>query len=722
MAGNDPPPNIDMEILDDDPIDLDDFDAAVKGMGSGTKSRDGFFRKLHDYKTSLYFSIDDPESAAGKKFIRNKFAMWLSKVKASRALDGKPLVVTSLDGNVLDVTSLPTDGQAFADLVGWKKTKEGSNRNVFLCVNLTMHINFASLKHSVIDYLKEALIMMKRNNSLGDQATETAVIGWISGMLPDLHLLCLQSMFNRKVTRLAKKCDPKELSKYGIDPEAEGEIFLTHGSVSGLSKVFGSVTNNRVVVVECPRRQVAFYMKYLQTVIDMTAWSPDLQQFKFVPFAMKNKDAHPEVFAKMIVRNSKENAQKTYFQILGVSPKWFTVKVQKLLLIDCPKITHVDLTDLAGKQGRWRIYCKKEHEDEVAKWLEEDLEEFCLEHCTDDWVIPGFEVPRLVAKSSKLPPSQMADLVEACNEIFTEDLVNFPELVPKGGSTTPPARTPPGGAWTSRPAVSVVTPVLPVPRQVPMSTTSPTLDSSVTRSVADLRSQLAEQKAWRDKLEAERAEHDKKQKSMMDDIAQLQKVVAEQSSKLEEQYDFLKDMMNGQATIDKTLARNEQETRERFETTSSEIKTMMTILMGLDSKIGTILPYVNPKSKEGPTTPPRVVRGVGAMETESDDEDLSEDTYTQALSVIGRRVNNPTNISPSGDQKKRPPKESPAKRTRRSATRKSARTSQQTDVSYPGGDHSYSSHGSGTPTVSAPSLAPPADASPVDPNNDNESL
>eukprot|EP00980_Cylindrotheca_fusiformis_P027713 scaffold22461_cov93-Cylindrotheca_fusiformis.AAC.2 len=178
---------------------------------------------------------------------------------------------------------------------------------------------------------------------------------------------------------------------------------------------------------------------------------------------------------------------------------------------------------------------------------------------------------------------------------------------------------------------------------------------------------------------------------MMDDIAQLQKVVAEQSSKLEEQYDFLKDMMTGQETIDKTLACNEKETRDRFETTSSEIKTMMTILLGLDSKLGTILPYVNPKAKEGPTTPPRVVHGAGAMETDSDDEDLSEDTYTQALSVLGRRVHNPTKIPPSGDQK-RPPKEFPAKRTLRAATRKSARTSQQTDVSYPCGDHSYSSH------------------------------
>eukprot|EP00980_Cylindrotheca_fusiformis_P017822 scaffold5640_cov132-Cylindrotheca_fusiformis.AAC.1 len=196
----------------------------------------------------------------------------------------------------------------------------------------------------------------------------------------------------------------------------------------------------------------------------------------------------------------------------------------------------------------------------------------------------------------------------------------------------------------------------------------------------------------------------------MDDITDLQKVVAEQSRKLEEQYDVLKDLTQGQATIDKAIARNEQQTTARFDTNSAEIKTMMTILMGLDAKLGNInmlLPKVaNKDAPTDPSTPPRVVRGAATMDMDSDEDVSSADTYSKALTEVERRVNNrPTKIPPSGDQK-RPPKESPAKRTLRAANRKSARTYQQADVSYPSGDRSYSSHGSGTPTPSRPQLAP----------------
>eukprot|EP00980_Cylindrotheca_fusiformis_P008996 scaffold1925_cov119-Cylindrotheca_fusiformis.AAC.1 len=442
MAGNDPPPNIDLEHLDDDEFDLEDFVEAMEGLASGTKPKDGLYRKIHVYKTSLYFSINDPESVAGKKFIRNKFATWLSKVKASHMLNGKPLIVTNMEGNVLDVASLPTDSNAFADLVKWKKTNDGSNRNVFLCVAMTMHINFSSLKHSVIEYLKEAQIMMKRNNSLGDKATEMAVIGMCSGMLPDLHLMHFQILLNRKARRVAKTCDPSELEKFGIQADAFGELFLTHGSVSGNSKVFGSVTNNKVVVVECPRLHVGFYMRHLQEIIDKAAWSPDLQKIKFVPFAMKNKEANPEVFAKMIVYNSKANSKKTYFQVLGLASGWFTTKIQRRMIYDCSGITHIDPTDLSVRQGRWRIYCDQENEDDVSKWLEEELVEFCYDQCSDtEFMVPGFETPRLVAKGSKIPPSQMEELVDACNEIFsTDDLADFPELVVKNN---PPQATGP---------------------------------------------------------------------------------------------------------------------------------------------------------------------------------------------------------------------------------------------------------------------------------------
>eukprot|EP00980_Cylindrotheca_fusiformis_P020374 scaffold7403_cov122-Cylindrotheca_fusiformis.AAC.4 len=108
----------------------------------------------------------------------------------------------------------------------------------------------------------------------------------------------------------------------------------------------------------------------------------------------------------------------------------------------------------------------------------------------------------------------------------------------------PPQATGPRGAWQSRPTVSPAPQqeaspglALTIPHNDPVSTVSLTLDSSVTRSFADLRSQLAEQEkaSWREQFAAELKENAKKQRSMMDDITDLQKVVAEQSRKLEEQ-------------------------------------------------------------------------------------------------------------------------------------------------------------------------------------------
>eukprot|EP00980_Cylindrotheca_fusiformis_P020373 scaffold7403_cov122-Cylindrotheca_fusiformis.AAC.3 len=90
---------------------------------------------------------------------------------------------------------------------------------------------------------------------------------------------------------------------------------------------------------------------------------------------------------------------------------------------------------------------------------------------------------------------------------------------------------------------------------------------------------------------------------------------------------------------------------------------MMTILTGLDAKLGNInmlLPQVaNKDAPTDPSTPPpRVVRGAATMDMDSDEDVSSADTYSnKALTEVERCVNNcPTNIlPPSGDQK-RPPK------------------------------------------------------------------
>eukprot|EP00980_Cylindrotheca_fusiformis_P016563 scaffold4965_cov87-Cylindrotheca_fusiformis.AAC.5 len=325
-------------------------------------------------------------------------------------------------------------------------------------------------------------------------------------------------------------------------------------------------------------------MRHLQEAIEEAAWSPDLQKIKFVPFAMKNKDANPEVFAKMLVLNSKENSKKTYFQILGVSHEWFNLKKHRIMIEECPGITHhVDPTELTGKQGRWRIYCDKENEDEVEKWLEEELVEFCYDHMGDmECDIPGFEIPRLVSRGSKLPQSQVDDLVEACNEIFSvEDVNSFPELVQKPGSVPPP----PQGAWQNCPIVTPTPPpnpvprTLPIPRQIPVPATPTTMDSSITKSVAELRSQLEEQKAWRVKFEADRAEDLKKQTSMYADIAKLQAEVAAQNNTLGAQNDLLKGLSSGQTTIGESLARHERNHHK-------EMKAMMKILLAFDAKLG----------------------------------------------------------------------------------------------------------------------------------------
>eukprot|EP00980_Cylindrotheca_fusiformis_P027513 scaffold20799_cov73-Cylindrotheca_fusiformis.AAC.2 len=696
MAGNDPPPNLDEDHRDYEDIDLEDFEAAVKELTSGTKSNDGLSRKLHFYKISVYLSITDPDSAAGKKFIRNKVATWLSKVKASHALNGKPIIVSTLDGVPLEVASLPHDGDEFERLVEWKTTKPGSSRNVFLCVTMTMHVNFSALKHSIIDHLKAAEIVMKRNNSLGDKATEMSVIGWFSSLLPDLHLLYLQLLINSKMKRTARQCDQSELDKYGIDKNAPGEIFLTHGSVSGTSKVFGSVTNNRVIVVECPRPQVGFYMRHLQEAIEEAAWSPDLQKIKFVPFAMKNKEANPEVFAKMLVLNSKETSKKN-FQILGVSHEWFNLKKHRIMVVaESPGITHIDPTELTGKQGRWRIYCDKENEEKVEKWLEEELVEFCYDHSGDmDFDIPGFEIPRLVSRGSKLPQSQVDDLVAACNEIFSVDDVNsFPELVQKSSSVTQP----PQGAWQNRPVVTPTPPAntgqrnLPIPWQIPVPTTPTTMeDSSITKSVADLRAQLAEQKAWREKFEADRAEDLKKQNSMFADIAKLQAEVAAQNTTLGAQNDLLRGLSSGQTTIGESLGRHERNHRK-------EMKAMMKILMAFDAKLGSD----NSGSPGGLTTPPRMVRGNESMETDSDDEEeLSDSTSSEYNLKVITKANQLQSSSKSmtRSEQKRSLKTSPAKRTLRAANRKSARLHQQADVTDKNGDRSIGSHDSDPPII-----------------------
>eukprot|EP00980_Cylindrotheca_fusiformis_P007707 scaffold1634_cov95-Cylindrotheca_fusiformis.AAC.3 len=211
-----------------DDMVVGDHSAAVRDLGSGFSLNEyGHQRKIHSFKTSLYLSIDSPKTAAGSKFIRNRITAWLSHVKSSKALKGQAISITPLNRKRLDVASLRTDGKECEDLVGWKiKLNDSSYKNVFLCVVITTYTKFLSLKHSMIEFLKESQIQMARNHSLGDKAIEMAAIGNLSPALPDLlFLLQLEDGLNRAVMKQAKaKADAAEIKKkYKINVNGPGE-------------------------------------------------------------------------------------------------------------------------------------------------------------------------------------------------------------------------------------------------------------------------------------------------------------------------------------------------------------------------------------------------------------------------------------------------------------------------------------------------------------------
>eukprot|EP00980_Cylindrotheca_fusiformis_P018578 scaffold6156_cov83-Cylindrotheca_fusiformis.AAC.2 len=251
MADNEPPPNPDGMHPSGVDSAVSDLSDAVKDLGSGAAWNESDGRKIHSFKTSLYLSIDSPGTAAGSKFVRNKIAMWLSKVKNCNATKGLAIAITTLDRKRLDVASLPTDGQECQDLVGWTiRTTEGSYKNVFLCVTITALVKFSTIKHSIIDFLKQSQIQMNRNHSLGDTAIEMASIGTVSPILPDLFLCQIEDTLNRHLMKNARtKGDAAELKMFKIDVKAPGEISLTHSAVSGTSSKFGKITNKRGVVV-----------------------------------------------------------------------------------------------------------------------------------------------------------------------------------------------------------------------------------------------------------------------------------------------------------------------------------------------------------------------------------------------------------------------------------------------------------------------------------------
>eukprot|EP00980_Cylindrotheca_fusiformis_P020047 scaffold7135_cov95-Cylindrotheca_fusiformis.AAC.1 len=132
-------------------ISLGDFEVAVKSVESGAGSNDAVGRQVRSFKTSLYFSIDDP--VAGSEVVRNQFVTWLSTLKASPALKGTPLTVTTLKGVNVEIAALPTDGHEFSKVIDWKvasKKAESTSRNVFICMNIKTHLKFSALKYSIL--------------------------------------------------------------------------------------------------------------------------------------------------------------------------------------------------------------------------------------------------------------------------------------------------------------------------------------------------------------------------------------------------------------------------------------------------------------------------------------------------------------------------------------------------------------------------------------------
>jgi hypothetical protein len=72
MADDDPPPNVDRTVLDDLDPAVRDFLAAMDIAGTEKEKIGSEGRKLFNYKTLLYLSVDDPDVPL--------FAKWLNEL------------------------------------------------------------------------------------------------------------------------------------------------------------------------------------------------------------------------------------------------------------------------------------------------------------------------------------------------------------------------------------------------------------------------------------------------------------------------------------------------------------------------------------------------------------------------------------------------------------------------------------------------------------------
>jgi hypothetical protein len=494
MADAHPPPNLDTTFLDALDPTIRDFLATMQATGSGTASIDAASRKQYSYKVSLYLSVDDPHVPLA---VRNAFALFLNELSK---LKGTHLLVTNCNDEPLLVPHLLQD-DGFKELTGWEIVKPtGKRQNVYICVKIKSSIAFSRFKHRMIQYLQSSKTLMKRNHSLGDSSEEMATIGYLSPVHPEILLGNLQTELNKEIQCINAQHDDDFLFEYGMSRGVLGEIVIAHGAVRGSSKQLGDIVNSKAVIVECPKSKASFYLRTIQDALLTFQWSPDLKKVKFVPFGLKVDSKTTEIFTKMIVYNSVENDKKAYSQILGVSRDDME-GIRDLLITDGPGISHIAPTTTTDKQGRWKIFTRKDNLDSLDKWLTDNLPRIVTS--LDMRIpVPGFEIPRLFL-SNRPSASLVTDFEAIAMTIpLLDDASAFPHLVVRK-----PRNANSHGAWTSGPtivtAASTLTPATPATNRRVITQPNATSPPS-TPAFNDILLQLAENREYRKQLDASR--------------------------------------------------------------------------------------------------------------------------------------------------------------------------------------------------------------------------
>jgi hypothetical protein len=515
MDDDNPPPNSDTTFLDALDPTVRDFLATMNATGGGTAPIDSASRKQYTYKVSLYLSVDDPNVPLA---VRNAFAQILNELSKFK---GAHIHVTNCNDEPLLVPHLLQD-EGFKQLTSWECVKStGKRHNVYLCIKIKASIAFSRFKHRMLPYLQSSKTLMKRNHSLGDSSEEMATIGYLSPVHPEILLDNLQTELNNEIQCINAQHDDDFLFEHGMSRGVPGELVIAHGAVRGSSKQLGEIVNSKAVIVECPKSKAGFYLKTVQDALRTFQWSPDLKKVKFVPFGLKENSKTTEIFTKMIVYNSVENNKKAYSQILGVSRDDME-GIRDTMITDGPGITHIAPTTTTDKQGRWKIFTRKGNLDSLDKWLTDNLSRVVA---TVDMRIPvpGFEIPRLLL-SNRLSASLVTDIEAIAMTVpLLEDASAFPNLV-----VHKPRPSKSRGAWTSGPtivtAASSLTPATPAinqqvshPPSVNISPSSPAL--------VDILCQLAENREYRQQLEASRAIEKEEQRSVRETLNSIRETI-----------------------------------------------------------------------------------------------------------------------------------------------------------------------------------------------------